>query len=82
MKNQLKSFTLLTCALFAFVGCGAENKKEEGAPEQKQTVPMMDLKKPEVAVQPENKGNEGTLTPQQEEELKINEDNVDNPIPG
>jgi hypothetical protein len=65
---------------FLLVSCGPtkhEEKQEEKQAEELKTAPVENLS-PQL---PEKKNEEG-LTPQQREELEINEDNVMNPLPG
>jgi len=70
--------------VFLLVTCGP--KKEEGSPvaqakeEQPQSAPPVVI--PPAPQTPEQKHEEGHLTPQQKEELEINEDDVMNPFPG
>lgn len=67
---QQKNLILLTLAGLFLVSCGPQ-KKEETQPEAPQDVSPQP---------PQPKG--GTLTPRQEEELKIEEENVMEPFPG
>ena len=84
MYDRSNKYILVAGAMLVLVSCGPQKKEEAPLPEQKQTVPMMELKKPEEVPQahPAQPGKEVPLTPHQKEELEINEDNVMNPIPG
>ena len=83
MNVQWKKLILLTCAAFVLVSCGPKKTEEALAPEQKQVAPLIELKKPESASPSEQQLNkEGKLTPEQKDELRIDEDNVINPFPG
>lgn len=73
MHSQSYKSIILAGVALALVNCGPQ-KKEESQPEQ---TPMMELQKPEVPTQ-----NETPLTPEQEDQLKIDEDNVMTPLPG
>ncbi len=83
MNVKWKKLILLTCSAFVLASCGEKKPQEAPAPEHKQEAPLLKLKKPESASPSEQQQNkEGTLTPQQKEELEIDEDNVINPFPG
>ena len=81
MNFHWKSLILLTCAAFLSVSCGPQKQEETPAPEQKTEAPATDMKK--LQAPPAQGQQQGTpLTPEQKEELKIDEDNVMNPFPG
>lgn len=75
MTIPCKKIILCTISAFLLIGCEPKKKKElpPSQPLQIQTVPKGEPS--------EQQGGE-TLTPRQQEELKINEDNVMNPFPG
>jgi len=68
MISQWTQATLLIGTAFVLISCGPKPQEETVPPEQQQ---MMPLKKPAE-----------TLTPQQKQELEINEENVMEPVPG
>ncbi len=84
MDFKWTKLVLLTCSVFILASCGPKKTEEAPAQEPKQEAPMMEQQTPippaPLPKHPNNK--EGTLTPQQKEELKIDEDNVMNPFPG
>ena len=84
MTFKFTKFILLACSAFVLVSCGPKKTEEIPAPEQKQETPMMELQKPETPAHPleHEKKKTDTLSPEQKDELKIDEDNVMNPYPG
>ncbi len=84
MNVQTYKYLLLTAVMLAVVSCGPK-KQEEAKPEES---PMMELQKPEekpmMELQKPEKGakEEAPLTPEQEDQLRIDDDNVLNPLPG
>ena len=77
MKTHMGKFIILLCSTFT-LGCGPQKKEETPIRAEKQEEPMKQMKNEKAPVQ----NKEETLTPHQQEELKINEDNVMNPFPG
>ena len=83
MDFKWTKLVLLTCSVFILASCGPKKTEEAPAPEQKQEAPMMKLQNPvPPAPLPTHPNKEEPLTPQQKEELEIDEDNVMNPFPG
>ncbi len=76
MNRQGKNLVFLICSIGLVLGCGPKNKAEAAAEPTPQQEALI-MTDPEPTSQPEE-----TLTPQQKEELEINEDNVMNPFPG
>lgn len=67
MRFDWHKLVLLTCSAFVLASCGPKKTEETQTPTQEQVT------SPPVA-QPEAQGS--TLTPQQQEELKLEEENV------
>ena len=81
MNNTYKNITFYLMCSFILVSCGPTNhagKQVEQQQLKEEKAPAIILPAPEAH---QNKNNE-ELTPQQKEELKINEDNIMNPLPG
>lgn len=76
MNSKYKTILLCTACSFLLVACSPKKNEDKKAEEIK--VAPVEKVSPSV---PEKKNEKG-LTPHQQEELKINEDNVMNPIPG
>ena len=75
MQFTKKHVLFCTLCVALLTGCGAK-KQETSTPEQ-----MQGTEKEPPSQKPEE-NQEGELTPQQEDQLKIDEDNVMNPLPG
>ncbi len=84
MTFKFTKFIVLVCSVFVVVSCGPKKAEETTVPDHKQETPMMELKKPEAPASQleQDKKKDETLTPEQKEELEIDEDNVINPFPG
>lgn len=78
MTFNYKNITLCVLCAFLLAACGPK-KEMENKKEQEQTQSGCGGSAPSQA--PEKK-QETPLTPEQKEELEINEDNVMNPFPG
>ncbi len=92
MRVECKTLVLLTCSVFLVASCSPKKNEEVPPPESKQEAPLKEMKKEGMPAPQHEKQmtppsgqhpkEEGTLTPEQKEELEINEDNVMNPFPG
>jgi hypothetical protein len=85
MNIPYKHIALSTMCAFLLVSCGPKKQEEKPAEQKEAVKPLEDkenndtlLMYPEELSEEEKKA----LTPQEQEELEINEDNVMNPFPG